>query len=856
MGEEQTAFRCIPQLLKTLYSADSAVAGIEALYQQMHELFSLHALCVELADEEVMRFYPFGNIPETGLPSEALEANGAKAFVCSFGGKRPLRGTITWILPKETALPQEVIESLTEQIGLCVEIEHASQRLDELEESLRTRLNEMAAIHAIGQASDPAEIPRLLQNVVERTARMMEAQACSIMLLNEQKNALQLVAAHGLPEDILLKEQPLEEGLAGRVVVNGQPMLIVDSVPDPRTATLANKPEVIGSSMLHPLKNQEGQVIGVLSVRRRRPGRDFNTEDLKLFSVFAAQTALAISSMRLYTDLKSRATEMEKLSTLASVLIATTDLQELSTKLVEEICNVVGFGRCALYLRDPKKDVFLPTAWRGYPESVMRNAIRGNEGIIGVAAKVERTLLYDASRTFEGDMKTARILRGYARSLGTTAFVLAPFRNSEGECSAVLVADNRARKRPISINQLHLLNAFVGQAGIAIENARLYIAMRTNMEAARRLQAYTERLLRSIDIAILSADSHGLITRCNPAVEKVLNIPPNQCRGSSLEELITQLTFPAYEKAALKKLIAHAQVTGEIIPRQRFHLHVSSSEVKTISTHVSGLPEPGNEPYGVVLIMEDITQEIQLEREIERMRRLADIGQLAAKMAHEVRNALSPIRAGTQILQRELQKYNIAMEWPDIILAEVDDLTRLTSELLEFSRPTTLHPQTLELHSFLTTTLQTLRPYLEENNVQLAWDLPPSLPPILADPVYLQQVLRNLIQNAVEAMAGQAHPGVLEIAAQYEPESLRLVIEVRDNGEGIAYEDQERIFQPFFTTRSKGTGLGLPIVVKLVHQHGGHVEVESQRGKGACFRVVLPRVPPSAAESGAPSPSL
>lgn len=842
------------QLLKAVTEAPSAPAGAEALYQILHDSFALTALCVELTDETMVRFYPYGDLQLAALPKQTLEVMGKHVVVCSFSKASEITGFVSWIFPEEKPTSQllvEILDAASALLGYRFALERTTQRLEEAEESLRVRLNEMAAIYEIGQATDPKDIPRLLQTVVERTARMMDAQACSLMLMDEHKNCLRLVAAYGLPEGLIQKEQKLEEGLAGRVVLSGQPMLIVDSAQSPRPLG-GIKNQDIGSSMLFPLKDQTHQVLGVLSVRRRRPAKDFNTEDLKLFSVFAAHTALALSSMRLHADLKARAAEMGKLSTLASALISTTDFQSLSTKLVEEICSVVGFPRCALYLQEDKKNAFVPISWHGYPDEVMRQPMPSHEGILQLVAERKGALVFDTRQTENLPDKAARLLRGFARALGSNLLVIAPIRNSHGECFAVLVADNRTRKKPILPTQLNLLNAFVGQAGIAIENARLYIAMRDSMETARKLQAYTERVLRSIDIAILSADSHGMITRCNPAVEKILGIPASKCRGCSLDQLVEKLSIPQREKEMFLRLVERARSSGEAMLRQRFPLHFSGPQPKTVALHVSGLPEPGNEPSGVVLIMEDITQEIALEREIERMRRLADIGQLAAKMAHEVRNALSPIRAGTQILQRELQSRGIASEWTEIILSEVDDLTRLTGELLEFSRPTTLHPQTLDLVSFLQTTLQTMRPMLDEQRITLRWNLQEPMPPLQADPVHLQQILRNLVSNAVQAMNEQ---GELEIAARYEAANLRFVIEVRDNGEGIAPEDKERIFQPFVTTRPKGTGLGLPIVVKLLEQHGGHIEVESQRGEGACFRIFLPPSPPVLFDTDLPLPT-
>ena len=222
------------------------------------------------------------------------------------------------------------------------------------------------------------------------------------------------------------------------------------------------------------------------------------------------------------------------------------------------------------------------------------------------------------------------------------------------------------------------------------------------------------------------------------------------------------------------------------------------------------------------------------------MRRLADIGQLAAKMAHEVRNALSPIRGAAQIIRAELEGKAGAVEWPDIIVAEVDNLSRLTSEMLDFARPTLLDPRPLSVHDFLLGAVQSLSTFLTEHRVEVQWGVPVDLPKLQADPVQLGQVVRNIVMNAAQSMPDG---GALFLHADYNPTAGLLAIRFRDTGIGIARDDLDRIFRPFVTTKPKGTGLGLPIVQKIVDHHGGRVEVESQVGEGTCFSVLLPLKP-------------
>ena len=184
--------------------------------------------------------------------------------------------------------------------------------------------------------------------------------------------------------------------------------------------------------------------------------------------------------------------------------------------------------------------------------------------------------------------------------------------------------------------------------------------------------------------------------------------------------------------------------------------------------------------------------------------------------------------------------FSLSLEWPDMIIAEVDGLSRLTGEMLDFARPTPIDPRPVSLNAFLQTAVLSLTGFLEEHQVRLQWELEENGPVIRADAIQLGQVVRNLVMNAAQSML---EGGLLTIRSEWNASGMA-VIHFEDTGIGIPAEDLERIFRPFVTTRPKGTGLGLPIVQKIVDHHGGRVEVRSKVGKGTCFIVWLPLNPP------------
>jgi nitrogen-specific signal transduction histidine kinase/GAF domain-containing protein len=837
-------YQTLLTIVNRVTSAPSGQAAMETLFRFLQERCGLLALTMEVTSGPVTRFYPYGDVSEVAaLNADSGGERQRVICVCPLKSTLSPLGKITYILAAETHVTSELLEAATAQIALRLGLELLTERAEQAEGRARQRISELVTLYDIGQPIDPGELPQLMQMITDRTALLMDGQACSLMVVDEEQGRLRLAASHGLPAGVPEYGRKIGEGISGRVAATEQSMLIVGGEHDRRLDGLTLNPD-IGSSMVVPMKDQGGKVLGVLAIRRRRSALDFTTEDLKLFEVFATQAALAVTNARLYADLRSRMSELLNLTTLSRTLISKLDLDGLLEAVADEVRNIVNFERCCLYIRDNNRPIFVPRVWRGYSASIGRNPVREGEGAVGLTARVKTMQRFDAQVTVPPGWERERSylqMKGYARSLGTDAFVAVPILDSHQRCVGVLVADNRGRREPISAAQTQLLEAFVNQAGIAIDNSLLYAQMQDTLSNIRRLKDYTDSILHSIGAAIVSTDTRGIITRWNPAAQQTLQLPAAAFRETQLTALLRALRLPRAEQEQLIAMIAHVQETGETVQRFRLTLHPQDRPSVTLYLMISRLPDHRQERAGVVLIFEDVTQEVRLETELEKMSRLADIGQLAAKMAHEVRNALSPIRAAAQIIQGDLSAQNISTEWTEIIVAEVDGLARLTREMLDFARPTSLAVRTLNLNDFLGSSVQTLASFLNEHRVQVEWGCASDLPELMGDAVQLGQVVRNIVMNAAQSMSDG---GVLCIRTAYDPATELFAMEFHDNGEGIAEGDLERIFRPFVTTRTKGTGLGLPIVQKIVDHHGGRVEVESHLARGTCFRVLLPPRPP------------
>jgi signal transduction histidine kinase len=238
----------------------------------------------------------------------------------------------------------------------------------------------------------------------------------------------------------------------------------------------------------------------------------------------------------------------------------------------------------------------------------------------------------------------------------------------------------------------------------------------------------------------------------------------------------------------------------------------------------------------------------EAEASVRRGERLAALGQLSAGLAHELRNPLSTIRTSAEMLTKRLDGANaVAQELAGYISSEVDRTNLLVTRFLEFARPLQLRLAPVDLHSLLDEAILNFQRQDPACRLTIHRAYDPSLPPVQGDATLLERVFFNLIQNAADASAAD---GVVTVKTRALASSLEVA--VIDRGSGIRPEHREQIFNPFFTTKASGVGLGLPIAAKIVDEHGGRLVVQSEPDQGSAFVVQLPRVQPVVRSSPEP----
>jgi PAS domain S-box-containing protein len=352
---------------------------------------------------------------------------------------------------------------------------------------------------------------------------------------------------------------------------------------------------------------------------------------------------------------------------------------------------------------------------------------------------------------------------------------------------------------------------------------------------------FFRHLVFNLRTGVLAITRDGRIAAINDLGYRVLGLPS---RPTDVGRPFTEVLQDSPE---VLRVLQEAFETDDLPNRAEMRLRKTG---RAIGYTLSRIYDDAGRLVGATLFIKDLTRVEQME-ERDRLRdRLAALGEMAAAIAHEVKNPLASIEVMAGVLKRQLHDQPEALETLSDIIKEAKMANAIVVEVLEFVRPIQLQVERTALDDVLKDSITLAESKMRRGAVTINTQLSPDLPELLADPHQLRQLFSNLLANAFEALGGEGHvdirahllPGEDEPGAS-EPSAPQVEVEVRDDGPGIAPDDLERIFSPFFTTKPQGTGLGLAIVRKVVDAHDGRIDAVSAPGRGAAFRVRLPVVP-------------
>lgn len=344
------------------------------------------------------------------------------------------------------------------------------------------------------------------------------------------------------------------------------------------------------------------------------------------------------------------------------------------------------------------------------------------------------------------------------------------------------------------------------------------------------VQDYTSSILRSITSAVITVGPDGSVATANPAAERMLDL-------SELEMVPKPFGSLFREDGGLSDDVRKVLENRVPLAMRETTIRTRSGREIHVQTTTSRMRAVGGAVLGAVVTLEDVSDIRALTEQLIRADRLAAMGELTAGVAHEVRNPLGVIRASVQLLEDAQCDPERIKRSADVIKQEIDRLDKVIKALLDFGRPGTPRMVRVDLGQVIEDVVLFTERFARQSGVTIEFEKETGTPDVLGDPDQLKQVFLNLFTNAVQAMAetgGRIHVSV-KGSGEY------VSAEVSDTGPGILPEDLPRIFDPFFTKRAEGTGLGLTIVHRIVDEHNGHIEVRSD-GSGTTFTVTLPAI--------------
>lgn len=354
----------------------------------------------------------------------------------------------------------------------------------------------------------------------------------------------------------------------------------------------------------------------------------------------------------------------------------------------------------------------------------------------------------------------------------------------------------------------------------------LYQAIRVSNSTLENMELYTKNVIESMPAGLITLDAEGKIVAGNRKTTHFFGKPLAELQGKTLRQISVD------HPLSLEPLVR----TGEDFLEQPMDFPQPDGTNLPVKVSASGLLDRENRKIGTVLIFRDMMEIRAMEEQLERSRRLAALGRMAVGIAHEIRNPLSTLRGMAQYFAGRAKDNPADQEYADLMISEIDRLNRTISSLLQFAKPREPLFELIDITALLKKSARLLAEDANSQQIKIELDLSDEPVTLEADADLLLQVLINLIKNSLEAMAAD---GLIKLKTLRDRDEVRIV--VQDNGTGMTPENIAHMFDPFYTTRKSGTGLGLAVVHQIVEQHDGRLEVKSSPGSGTTVEVILPR---------------
>jgi PAS domain S-box-containing protein len=495
------------------------------------------------------------------------------------------------------------------------------------------------------------------------------------------------------------------------------------------------------------------------------------------------------------------------------------NLEKLSQSLLELITNALSLKSLALLL--PERDgspVFATVSAKGESQDITRTVAFDPEFVDHLRGR--EYIVFDSLAEKRGPSQVGEELA----ALGFVHFL--PLK-VEDKLIGCLGMGKKLDNTLLNREDWDLLTTISSPVALAIENASLYQQASVRAVELERLKDYSENIIESLTVGVAVLDQKGEVIGWNRVLEEIFARSKGHVLGRRLQEILGPKNFLALFPSDTQQ---DFRLLGEI------SLELPGGEKRIFDIAKTPLFDNQMVPYGTIIVFEDITDKIRLQQQLVTSEKLASIGLLSAGVAHEINTPLTGISSYIQMLQKRLTDthYTQILEKIEV---QTERVSRIIKNLLNFAHnPAESAFHKVSIADSLQEIISLIEYKLKAMNIKLEMDLG-AVKPIWGQGERLQQVFINIILNAIDAMP---KGGILRIQAVQEGRDV--IVKIADTGTGIQPQHLAHIFDPFFTTKGigKGTGLGLSISYAIIKEHEGHLQVESEVGKGTCFTILIP----------------
>ncbi|MDO8585470.1 MAG: GAF domain-containing protein [Armatimonadota bacterium] len=713
----------------------------------------------------------------------------------------------------------ELLSTFVNQAGIAIE----NARLYEAMEQKYAELNVLyEQSRAIGSAYGLDNAASLLVDVAMRAVK---CDSSVLFLLDERRQELRARCGAGASQKVMsdLREASGSEDAAHAVRRLRDPLLISAERPLERLeddwAFIGSLLRKHPSAAIIPLIAEDVTIGALILARASR--ESFRTAEMKLMSIIVSHAAVVLMNAIRYEErMREKALELSALYEFATRISSAASLEEALDSIVSIVAGLVQCDECVIYTLDHEQNAASAKAARRRDGTVHETpdvTLDDNDGIVSWVVRERKAVI---SPNIAEDPRFGMSEPENSRVMSLMSIPLVVQDDVVGVLNVHSYSPNQYTEDDVRVLSI-----------IASQSAAIY----KELEALSALTSYTDNILSSIAAGVITLDSEGYVLTWNQSAAQIVGLTDDQVVGRHYSDVVEDVRVAESDRENLVQTIDKVLRTAQTYQAYKLGFQTTDGTAY-LNLSASQLVNSGGDRLGLVIIFEDVTREIEMEDQFRRMSELAAVGQLAASIAHELRNPLSSIKGAAQYLQKEYEDHSSVSEFLSIIIEEVNGLSRLTTEFLDFARPIQLELKPLNLNSVVEKTLQLMSVHIAESNVALKSELSEDLPEIEADGNQITQALRNVIINALQAM-----PSGGELTVETKPSPGRgAELWVHDTGVGIAADKLDRIFVPFFTTKTKGTGLGLSVVRKIVENHGGRAVVRSAPQEGTSFGIILP----------------